>query len=104
MIGEVLAGLPLAGRIDGVRLMRVWSLASMLSTPRQAAEMAELAQQGAAADDLLGLVAASVAVAQAAAPRSHAVVDQSADDREISVAAAETTEGAGAVRDLSLLL
>jgi hypothetical protein len=104
VIEEVLAGLPLAGRIDGVRLMRVWSLASMLSTPKQAAEMAELAQQGAAADDLLGLVAASVAVAPTAVPKPDAVVDESLEDRDEAVAAAETTEGAGAMRDLSLLL
>jgi hypothetical protein len=104
VIEEVLAGLPLAGRIDGVRLMRVWSLASMLSTPLQAAEMAQLAQEGAAADDLLGLVAASVAVAPRAAPSINAVVKPVAEDCEAAVAKAENTEGTGAVRDLSLLL
>jgi hypothetical protein len=104
VIEEVLAGLPLAGRIDGVRLMRVWSLASMLSTPLQAAEMAQLAQQGAAADDLLGLATAGVAVAPGTATRADAVADRSVAERDEPGVALETTEGAGAVRDLSLLL
>jgi hypothetical protein len=104
VIEEVLAGLPLAGRIDGVRLMRVWSLASMLATPLQAAEMAQLAQQGAAADDLLGLVATSVAVGSPAAPSTGAVVEHDVAGCDAEVVMTETTEGAGAVRDLSLLL
>ena len=103
VISEVLAGLPLAGRIDGVRLMRVWSLASMLSTPRQAAEMAALAQQGVAADDLLGSVAASVAVGPAIAPQAVAGPEKPTARADDS-AAVHTAEGAGAERDLSLLL
>jgi hypothetical protein len=59
VIQEVLASLPPTGRIDGTGLLKVWSLARMLSTPRQAAEMAQLAQQGMAVDDLLGTSAAA---------------------------------------------
>ncbi len=56
VIDEVLKSLPPSGRIDGVGLIKVWSLARMLSTPRQAADMALMAQQGSVADDLLGTV------------------------------------------------
>lgn len=104
VIEDVLAGLPLAGRIDGVRLMRVGSLASMLATPLQAAQIAQLAQQGAMADHLLGRVAQSAAVAPAPAPDVHAAMGRSVAASGVAIAAVQATQGAGAVRDLSLLL
>lgn len=56
LIDEVLRSLPPSGRIDGVGLMKLWSLARMLSDPKQAVDVAELAQAGSSASDLLGIV------------------------------------------------
>lgn len=67
VIEEVLKSLPPTGRIDGNGLIKVWSLARMLSSPRQAAEMAAMAQTGSGADDLLGTVTLETAPAASAA-------------------------------------
>lgn len=105
MIQEVLASLPSSGRIDGLGLLKVWSLARMLSTPRQAAEMAQLAQQGAAVGDLLG---ASVTPAgNDVAPSRHweggnIEGGQLQAMRPVAVAVAPAADVA--VKDLSLLL
>lgn len=64
VIGEVLNSLPPTGRIDGNGLIKVWSLARMLSNPQQAAEMASLAQLGHTTDDILGTVDASTSGAE----------------------------------------
>lgn len=46
VISELLDTLPTVGRIDGPNLIKVWSLARMLSSPAQAAQMAVLAADG----------------------------------------------------------
>jgi hypothetical protein len=105
MIQEVLASLPPSGRIDGAGLLKVWSLARMLSTPRQAAEMAQLAQQGRSVDDLLG-PATSLADASAA-PARHwegAVIEDGQLQSMRPVTVAVTPGAAAAAHDLSLLL
>jgi hypothetical protein len=105
LIQEVLAGLPLAGRIDGVRLMRVWSLASMLSTPMQAARMAEQAQRGAGVEDLLGLGFASRSPGpETDSKASSADSETGTVEKDEPVLLTEVEHGAGCGRDLSLLL
>ncbi len=107
MIQDVLASLPPSGRIDGLGLLKVWSLARMLSTPRQAAEMAQMAQQGAAADDLLG---ASGAPAGSDASALHHWEGGSIEGGQlqamhpVAVAVAVAPSPDIAVKDLSLLL
>jgi hypothetical protein len=101
----VLASLPPSGRIDGTGLLKVWSLARMLSTPRQAAEMAQLAQQGRSVDELLG---PSTSLADAnAEPARHwegAVIEDGQLQAVRPVTVAVTPGVAAAAHDLSLLL
>jgi hypothetical protein len=51
-INDVVKALP-TERIEGASLIKVWSLARMLSSPSIAVEMAVLASEGASADDLI---------------------------------------------------
>lgn len=53
VIKETLDVMPTVGRIDGSDLIKIWSLARMLSSPRQAAEIAEFAAGGMGAEELL---------------------------------------------------
>lgn len=53
VIKETLREMPTVGRIDGKELIKIWSLARMLSSPLQAAEMASVAAGGMSTDDLL---------------------------------------------------
>jgi hypothetical protein len=105
MIQEVLASLPASGRIAGTALLRVWSLARMLSTPAQAAEMAQLAHQGVAFGDLFDSPAAGSG--PGATPGAHweagAIEDgqlQTMQPVTVAIAPALTAGD----RDLSLLL
>jgi hypothetical protein len=106
VIDEVLKSLPLTGRIDGNGLIKVWSLARMLSSPKQAAEMATLAQMGSAADDILGTVVASEsALAPAQSQLPAAAVIQGSQLLEEPVAhTAPASASEQTATDLSLLL
>ncbi|MDO9100079.1 MAG: DUF3150 domain-containing protein [Caldisericota bacterium] len=106
VIEEVLKSLPPSGRIDGNGLIKVWSLARMLSSPKQAAEMAALARTGSVADEILGTVVASdIAVAST---QSQPVASASIQGEQLLDAPlAQSTPAAGSERaaiDLSLLL
>lgn len=72
VIDGMIGSLPPAGQIEGASLVKVWTLARMLSSPVEASQIATQASAGATADELFSIV--SVADAAPAAQAAEGQV------------------------------